>query len=75
MNLSYSNLARADLKGLALQGVDLTGAYLYLTNIGDADLSGVRGLTTDQLELARQLQEHEAAGGLAPPERWRCEDE
>jgi uncharacterized protein YjbI with pentapeptide repeats len=29
VNFSYSNLARADLRGVPLPGVNLTGAYLF----------------------------------------------
>src|SRR3712207_6952611 len=36
VRFTYSDLARAELKGLDLAGVDFTGAYLFLTHVEGA---------------------------------------
>jgi hypothetical protein len=55
--------------------VDLTGAYLFLTQIGGSDLSGVKGLTAEQVRLACGTKDTKLPAGMPPPDRWSCEDE
>jgi uncharacterized protein YjbI with pentapeptide repeats len=67
-------LARADLRGVPLSGVNLTGAYLYLTLVSGADLSQVTGLKQEQLDLACGSNETKLPPGLKAPQGWPCSE-
>lgn len=70
--LTFADLARADLTGARLAGADLTGAYTLLTRIEGTDLSGVTGLTQQQIEIACGDVETRLPAGLAAPAAWPC---
>ena len=52
-NLGGANLGGVNLTGANLGGADLGGANLSGANLLEADLSGVIGLTPDQIRCAR----------------------
>jgi uncharacterized protein YjbI with pentapeptide repeats len=55
-----------------LSGADLTGAYTLLIRIEGTDLSGVMGLTQQQLDIACGDAETKLPEGLAHPADWPC---
>ena len=63
------------MDSLDLQGVNLTGAYLYLTQLDGTNLSGVTGLTQAQLDIACGTAQTKLPAGLTPPKAWPCKDE
>src|SRR3546814_6721320 len=71
-DLSYAEIARAVFAGASLAGSDMTGAYTYLARFEATDLSGVKGLTQDQLDAACGDDETRLPAGLTPPEAWPC---
>jgi len=75
VNFSFTNLARARLTGLDLEGANMTGAYLFLTQLGGTNLSRVTGLTQGQLDLACGTPETKLPQGLTRPKSWPCADE
>ena len=72
VRFSYAHLGRAGTDGLDLNGVDLRGAYWFLTELGGADLSQTVGLTQAQLALACGTPETKLPAGMAQPESWPC---
>ena len=72
VNFKNSNLARAKLSGLALDGVQMAGAYLYLTHLHGSDLSRAVGIKPDQLELACGDPDTKLPPGMAAPRSWPC---
>ena len=74
VTFSYSNLARADMRGVDLGDADLTGSYMFLTQIEGADLSKTKGLTADQLAIACGSAETQLPAGLTLPTEWPCPD-
>ena len=52
--------------------VDLTGSYLFLTQLGGANLAGAKGLTQAQLDMACGDASHQTASGLTAPKSWPC---
>jgi uncharacterized protein YjbI with pentapeptide repeats len=55
--------------------VNLTGAYLYLTQLGGANLSGASGLTQAQVDIACGTAQTKLPSGLTLPKTWPCRDE
>ena len=53
-------------------GSDWTSTYLYRTQLQGVDLSGVKGLTRDQVALACGDDDTRLPEGVARPERWPC---
>jgi uncharacterized protein YjbI with pentapeptide repeats len=74
VSFTYSNLSRADLRGLDLEDADLTGSYMFLTQIGGANLSGTKGLTQGQIDIACGTSDTQLPTGLAAPPSWPCPD-
>jgi len=72
VRFSYSDLARANLRGLDLTGVDFTGAYLFLARFKGADLSRAVGLTEYQLSLACGMSDTKLPAGMVQPDTWPC---
>jgi uncharacterized protein YjbI with pentapeptide repeats len=72
VTFSFSNLARADLRGVNFDDADFTGSYMFLTVIEGADLSRTKGLKADQLEMACGSAETQLPSGLSAPEGWPC---
>jgi uncharacterized protein YjbI with pentapeptide repeats len=72
--LTSSNISRARFDKASLAGVDLTGAYLLLTRIEGADLSGTTGLIQAQVDLACGNGDTKLPAGLTAPAAWPCED-
>lgn len=70
--LTFADLARADLTGARLAGADLAGAYTLLARIEGTDLSGVTGLSQEQLEIACGDAETRLPAGLTAPAAWPC---
>jgi len=60
------------LRGVDLGNADLTRTYLFLTRLDGADLSGTRGLTQDQFEIACGTGETRLPVGLVQPASWPC---
>jgi hypothetical protein len=52
----------------------MTGAYLFLTQIGGADLSQTTGLTAEQLSIACGSAQTILPSGMSPPANWPCPD-
>jgi uncharacterized protein YjbI with pentapeptide repeats len=74
-DFSYSNLSRARLDGLDLQGANFTGSYMYLTQLGGANLREVTGLTQAQIDIACGTPQTQLPAGLTPPKSWPCKEE
>lgn len=72
VTFTFSNLARADLRGVNFEDADFTGAYMFLTVIEGADLSRTKGLSADQLDMACGSAETQLPSGLTAPEGWPC---
>jgi uncharacterized protein YjbI with pentapeptide repeats len=53
----------------------MTGTYLYLTQIGGADLTAAKGLTQAQIEIACGDAQTKLPTGLTAPGTWPCRDE
>lgn len=71
-DLTGAHLSGANLYAASLDGADLTRADLAGAQLDRADLAGAKGLTREQLEVARSLDEARLPAGLvpeAPPER------
>ena len=51
-NLSNANLSNADLERSSLNNTDLNNAYLYRSKLYMSNLTGVKGLTEEQLSRA-----------------------
>jgi hypothetical protein len=51
-DLSHANLMYADLSGADLTGTDLSGAILIGADLPNANLSNVKGLTQQELDMA-----------------------
>jgi len=64
----YVVLARVRLSGLDLDAVDMRGAYLFLAQLGGADLSRTMGLTQAQLDLSCGTSETKLLPGLVQPQ-------
>ena len=75
VRLAFADLARADLTGARLAGADLAGAYTLLTRIEGTDLSGVTGLSQQQLDITCGDAETLLPEGLTAPAAWPCEPE
>lgn len=70
---AFANLARADLQQARISGpLDFTDAYMYLTRIAGADLSGATGLTQAQIDLTCGDAKTKLPGGLTPAATWPC---
>lgn len=54
-NLAKANLEKAVLNGCNLKEVNLTGANLKEVDLTKADLTGAKGLTLEQLKMAKSL--------------------
>lgn len=54
-DLTEANLSNADLTGADLTGADLTGADLAGAILSEADLTGVKSLTREQIKSARDV--------------------
>ncbi len=70
--LAFADLARADLTGARLAGANLEGAYTLLIRVEGTDLSGVTGLSQQQLEIACGDAETRLPEGLTAPAVWPC---
>jgi uncharacterized protein YjbI with pentapeptide repeats len=74
VSFSYSNLSRANLRGVDLGDADMTGSYLFLTMLAGANMENVKGLTQEQLAIACGTTETKLPAELSPPETWPCPD-
>jgi uncharacterized protein YjbI with pentapeptide repeats len=70
-NLKLASLARSGLTGAKPAGADVTDAYLYRTIIVGVDLSAVKELQQDQLDIACRESKDQASRRA---ERWPCEE-
>ena len=68
-------MSRAQLSGVNLAGAKFGGAYLYLTEIDGADLSGAAGLKQDQVNIACGSAQTKLPPGLEQPKSWPCKDD
>jgi len=69
----YTNLARADFSEINLNGdIDLTGAYLFLTNIAGLDLSSATSMQQWQIDMACGDADTKLPTGLTAPSSWPC---
>ena len=75
VDMARAEVARAVFAGARLAGADMTGAYTYLTRFEAADLSAVKGLTQQQLDVACGDAETKLPDGLAAPSGWPCAQE
>lgn len=75
VDFSYSNLSRAQLEGAVLRDVVMTGSYLYLTQLSDADLTTVKDLTQAQIEIACGNAQTKLPPGLSAPQGWPCTED
>jgi hypothetical protein len=51
---------------------NLAGSYLFLTQLGAANLSRTVGLTQGQIEVACGTAETKLPAGLTQPKSWPC---
>jgi uncharacterized protein YjbI with pentapeptide repeats len=72
--LRLSNIARARFGGAIMSGADLTQAFMYATRFEATDLSGVKGLTQAQLDVACGDAKTKLPAGLKRPAAWPCTD-
>ena len=69
----FANLARAELGTAKIAGqLDFTQAYMFLTRIEGADLSGAKGLVQGQIDIACGDAATKLPAGLTPPAKWPC---
>jgi uncharacterized protein YjbI with pentapeptide repeats len=66
-NLAGANLARADLRGAYLSKANLQEVELKGANVNGVDLTGVLGLTREQLDVALRNRETRLGRELEPP--------
>jgi uncharacterized protein YjbI with pentapeptide repeats len=69
-----SNVARARFAGARMAGTDLTQAFLFAARFEGTDLSGVKGLTQSQLDVACGDAKTKIPSGLKRPSSWPCAD-
>jgi uncharacterized protein YjbI with pentapeptide repeats len=74
-DMTRAEIARAVFAGASLKGTDMTGAYAYLTHFEAADLTQVKGLTQEQLEVACGDDKTRLPEGLTAPAEWPCGEE
>jgi len=73
VSFRYTNLARADLSNIILNGnIDLSGSYLFLTNIAGLDLSSAGGMQQWQIDMACGDDNTVLPSGLTKPTNWPC---
>jgi uncharacterized protein YjbI with pentapeptide repeats len=81
-NFANANLSGADLTGATLHrsvfhAANLSGAifkraYLYWARFEGTDLSGVRDLTQEQLDITCGDANTKLPAGLTAPKNWPC---
>jgi uncharacterized protein YjbI with pentapeptide repeats len=70
--MRYAYIARADFRGTTLNGVNLGGAYMFLTHFEGADLSRAKSLTQEQIEIACGDNKTKLPNNLQKPTAWPC---
>lgn len=72
--LRYANISRANFKDARLAGAELSHAFTLGTDFSGTDLSAVRGLTQDQLDVACGDSKTRLPAKLKRPSSWPCAD-
>jgi uncharacterized protein YjbI with pentapeptide repeats len=72
-NLRGATLPRAILQGASLKDATFQNAYLYRLRVEGTDLSQVRDLAQDQLDITCGDDKTKLPPGLIKPTRWPCE--
>jgi uncharacterized protein YjbI with pentapeptide repeats len=67
-----ATLPRSIFHGAKLAGVSMKRAYLYWTRFEGTDLSQVKDLTQDQLNITCGDQTTTLPQGLTAPKHWPC---
>ena len=70
--ITFTNLARANFAGANMTNTDLNKSWTYLSRFEGVDLSGVKNLTQEQLELACGDSDTKLPAGLVAPSKWPC---
>ena len=74
VNFEYSNLSRVRFNGAKLTNVNFSGAYTYLTNFENVDLSMTSNLSQAQLGTACGNDKTQLPQGLERPVSWHCSE-
>jgi uncharacterized protein YjbI with pentapeptide repeats len=67
-----STLPRSIFHGAKLQGVSMQRAYLYWARFEGTDLSQVKDLTQEQINVTCGDQNTKLPQGLVAPKHWPC---
>ena len=73
-DLSGANLAGASFHRSNLRGANFQNAFTYNANFENTDLSGVKNLVQEQIDIACGDDTTVLPQGLKKPQRWDCED-
>jgi uncharacterized protein YjbI with pentapeptide repeats len=69
-----ANISRTTFAGANLRGADFQNAFTYNANFENTDLSGVKNMVQEQLDIACGDDTTVLPQGLKRPERWDCEE-
>lgn len=72
VNLRSTNVGRASFVGARLSGADFTRAFTFGMHVEGTDLSGVKGLTQEQVDAACGDAKTRLPAGLLPSKSWPC---
>lgn len=73
-SLRLSNVARASFVGARLAGADFAQAFTFGAHFEKTDLSRVKGLTQEQLDVACGDAGTKLPPGLKAPASWPCDE-
>lgn len=70
--ISFTNLARANFVGATMAGADLQASWTYLTVFNGVDLSGVKNISQEQINLSCGDDKTKLPEGMTRPTTWPC---
>lgn len=70
--LRDTNISRVNFIGSKLAGADIRGAYTLLASFEGVDLSNIKGLSQNQLDIACGNEETILPVGYDRPDQWPC---